>query len=44
MQVLYGVLILSTMALVWAALAVVRHIRHQRAATRSQSDPPDEPL
>ncbi|MFP5226287.1 MAG: hypothetical protein ACLGXA_01565 [Acidobacteriota bacterium] len=42
MQVLYGVLILSTMALIWAALAVVRHVRAQRAAARAHSDHHDE--
>jgi hypothetical protein len=41
---LYGVLILSTATLIWAALAVVRYVRHQRAAARSQAEPPDEPL
>jgi hypothetical protein len=43
-QVLYGVLLLSTMALIWAALAVVRHIRRQRTAARSQAEHHDEPL
>jgi len=41
---LYGVLILSTAALVWAALAVVRHIRHQRDAARTKAEQHDEPL
>ena len=43
-RVLFGVLILSTMALIGAALAVVRHVRHHRAAARSQAEPHDEPL
>ncbi len=43
-RVLYGVLILSTMALIWAALAVVRHIRRQRNAVRSQADSHEENL
>jgi len=41
---LYGVLILSTASLIWAALAVVRHIRHQRAVNTSQTEHHDEPL
>jgi hypothetical protein len=32
------------MALIWAALAVVRHIRRQREAARSQREPHDENL
>jgi hypothetical protein len=32
------------MALIWAALAVVRHIRRQRNAARPQAEPHDENL
>jgi hypothetical protein len=32
------------MALIWAALAVVRHIRRQREAARSQPERHDENL
>lgn len=41
---LYGVLILSTMALVWAAWAVVRYVRQQRTEARSHAEPHDENL
>ena len=44
-RLLYLVLILCTMALLGAALAVVRHIRHQREAETSKtSQHHDEPL
>jgi hypothetical protein len=35
---------LCTMALLWAALAVVRHIRHQREAAAAKTEHHDEPL
>lgn len=41
-QILYGVLILSTMALIWAALAVIRHVRQQRAAARTRPESHDD--
>jgi hypothetical protein len=44
-RVLYGVLLLCTMALLGAALAVVRHIRHQRESEASKTPQHhDEPL
>ncbi|MGB9028836.1 MAG: hypothetical protein WCC27_01850 [Acidobacteriaceae bacterium] len=41
---LFGVLVLSTAALLWAALAVVRHIRHHREAAGAKAEQHDDPL
>jgi hypothetical protein len=43
-RVLYGVLLLSTVAIVWVAIAVARHIVHHRRAIRSQAEQHDDPV
>lgn len=41
-SVLFGVLLLSTVAIVWVAIAVARHIVQHRRAIRSQAEPHDD--
>ena len=43
-RVLYGVLLLSTAAIVWVAIAVTRHIVQHRRAIRSQAEQHDDPV
>ncbi len=43
-RVLYGALLLSTMAIVGVALAVARHIAQHRRAIRSESEHHDDPV
>ncbi|HEX4006019.1 MAG TPA: hypothetical protein VHX60_07575 [Acidobacteriaceae bacterium] len=40
--VLYGIYVACTVALIWAAVAVTRHIVQQRRSTRSRVEPHDE--
>ncbi|MGA8531986.1 MAG: hypothetical protein WB622_19845 [Acidobacteriaceae bacterium] len=43
-RVLFGVLLLSTVVIVWVAIAVARHIAQHRRAIRSQAEPHDDPV
>jgi hypothetical protein len=43
-RVLYGALLVSTVAIVWVAIAVARHIAQHRRAHRSQSEQHDDPV
>jgi hypothetical protein len=43
-RVLYGALLLSTVAIVWVAVAVARHIVQHRRAIRSQAEHHDDPV
>jgi hypothetical protein len=36
--VMYGIYVLCTVALVWAAIAMTRHILEQRRATRARAE------
>jgi len=40
--VLYAIYLLCTVALVWAAVAVSRHIVRQRRASEARTEPPEE--
>ena len=43
-RVLYGVLLLSTVAIVWVAVAVARHIVQHRRAIRARPEQHDDPV
>ncbi|MGA7525237.1 MAG: hypothetical protein WBW84_22500 [Acidobacteriaceae bacterium] len=43
-RLLYGGLLLSTVAIVWVAVAVARHIVQHRRAIRSQAEAHDDPV
>lgn len=43
-RVLFGVLVLCTLAMIWAAVATTRHILRHRRASRSHSEHHDEIL
>jgi len=43
-RVLYGALVLSTVVIVWVAIAVARHIVQHRRAIRSQPEQHDDPV
>jgi len=43
-RVLYGVLLLSTVAIVWVAVAVARHIVQHRRAMRARPEQHDDPV
>ncbi|HEX3663211.1 MAG TPA: hypothetical protein VHU89_17370 [Acidobacteriaceae bacterium] len=43
-RVLYGVLLLSTVVIVWVAVAVARHVVQHRRAIRSQPEQHDDPV
>ncbi|HZZ38780.1 MAG TPA: hypothetical protein VFE06_06600 [Acidobacteriaceae bacterium] len=43
-RVLYGVLLFSTVVIVWVAIAVARHIVQHRRAIRSHTEHHDDPV
>jgi len=42
--VLYGIYVACTFVLLWAAIAVTRHIVQQRSATRARVEHHDDPV